>query len=161
MVFRYCPQCGNKTEKKIIGDDGNVPYCTICNIPLFSFSYSCILTLVIDENSNFAFIQQDNRPEHLYVGVAGYPMQGEIFEDAVKREVMEEIGLTVDKVKYIKSYYYIKKDMIMVGFVSVVKHSDFILSREVDNAKWFTKDEVIKVLPVGSIILQLFKDFTQ
>lgn len=161
MTFIYCPICGSKTEQREIGDEGNMPFCIQCNRPLFPFSYSCILTLIIDENQDFAFIQQNNIPSHLYIGVAGYPKQGEVFEDAVKREVFEETGLNVEKVTYVKSYSYAKKDMIMVGFVSEVKRSPFKLSKEVDNAKWFSKEEAGGVLREDSVISRLFHDYMQ
>ena len=160
MTFNYCPVCGRKTEEKIIGDDGNVPYCAGCEKVLFPFSYPCVLTLIVDECKNFALIQQYNIPAQFYMGVAGYTKEGEIFEDAVKREVLEEVGLVVEKVEYIKSYS-LNPNTIMVGFVSEVKHSGFKLSGEVDNAKWFTQEEAQKLLRENSIIQRLFQDYTQ
>jgi len=113
------------------------------------------------QTRDFALIQQNNIPSHLYIGVAGYPKQGEIFEDTVKREVLEEIGLIVEKDKYIKSYNFAQRDMIMLGFISEVKHFELKLSKEVDNANWFTKEEAAKVLPEGSIVLHLFQDYIE
>lgn len=159
MVFNYCPVCGMKAEQRQVGDEGMIQYCTQCEKPLFPISYSCILTLIIDENGKFAFIQQNNIPLHLYIGVAGYVKHGETFEEAVKREVEEEIGLIVNSTQYIKSYYYGERDMIMVGFASNVYHSNFILSQAVDNAKWFTQEEAFNILPENSIISSLFNDF--
>lgn len=159
MIFNYCPICGSRAVDKIIGDEGNIPYCVECKKPLFPFSYTCILTLIIDENHNFAFIQQNNIPLHLYMGVAGYQKIGETLEDTVKREVFEEVGLVVKSTNYVKSYYYTKKDLLMVGYVSKVAHSEFRLSEEVDNAKWFRKEEVKKVLREKSIIQSLFNDY--
>ena len=49
--------------------------------------------------------------------------------------------------------------MVMVGFVSTVKHAELTLSAEVTNASWFTSEEAFQVLPEGSIIMQLYQDF--
>lgn len=159
MNFKYCSQCGNAASEKEIGDEGNIPYCENCKKALFPFSYTCILTLIVDEYNNFALIQQNNIPNHLFIGVAGYLKQGDTLESAVKREILEEVGLSVEKVEYVKSYFYNEKDLLMVGFVSYVKHSAFILSCEVDNAEWFSEHEAVKVLPEGAIITQLFMDY--
>ncbi len=159
MIFNYCPVCGTKSEQRMIGDEGMVAYCAQCQKPLFPVSYSCILTLIIDEYDNFAFIQQNSIPSHLYIGVAGYSKCGETFEETVRREVQEEVGLVVNDVQFIKSYCYTDKDLIMVGFVSYVNHSDFILSQEVDSAKWFSQEEATKVLPENSTISFLFCDY--
>lgn len=35
MRFTYCPYCGEKLTKKEIGDEGLVPFCEKCNVPLW------------------------------------------------------------------------------------------------------------------------------
>jgi len=163
MEFNFCPECGTKTVPKNLGDHDNVPFCSICKRPWFPFSYACVIALVVDENDNFAFIKESryNLPENLYVGVAGHLEVGDTFEEAIKREVFEEIGLVADSVEYIKSYYHAKRDQIMVGFAVRVKHSEFRLSSEVDAAKWFAEHEARAALPKEGIIGQLLEDYCE
>lgn len=35
MRFQYCPHCGKKSEMKEIGDEGLIPYCAQCKLPLW------------------------------------------------------------------------------------------------------------------------------
>jgi len=118
-----------------------------------------VLALVIDENSNFAFIRQSYINTCSYIGIAGYPNPEEPYEEAVKREVLEETGLAVNHVQYIGSYYHEKRDMIMLGFAAQVSHGEFKISKEVDAAKWFAPHEAESALGQGTIIHKLYKDY--
>lgn len=158
MNFEYCPKCGEKLQLKPIGDEGLVPFCEICNRPWFSFSYPCVICLVVDENDNVALIKQSYGDNDRYVCVAGYVKQGEAIEDAASREIREEIGLDVCDIKFVKSYYYEKRDNLMFGFLCSVKNTDFTLSSEVDNATWFTPNEADEKLKKSLIAHQLLID---
>ena len=70
----------------------------------------------------------------------------ETIEDAVIREVKEETGQNVISCKYISSYYFAPKQLIMIGFIAYVKKSQFSNSVEVDDIKWYKMDEVDRVI---------------
>ena len=158
MIFKYCPDCGKKLTQKEIGDEGIVPFCDYCNRPLFSFSYPCVICLVMDKSQNIALIKQDYVSDN-YICVAGYIKQGETTEQTAKREVEEEMGLPVLTAKYINSYYYKKRDNLMLGCVCTVEHCDFSISDEVDSAKWFSLGEAETQLRQGSIGKDLLMDY--
>ena len=82
---------------------------------------------------------------------------GESAEETVVREIGEELGLHVKSLQYIKSYPYEKKEMLMLGFQAVVDKQDFVLSGEVDAAKWVKFEEALSLLREGSIAWQLVK----
>jgi NAD+ diphosphatase len=117
-----------------------------------------IICLVVDKSGNTALIKQNYVSDH-YVCVAGYVKQGERIEETAKREVEEETGCTVYEAKYINSYYYGKRDNLMLGFVCVVANVTFKLSREVDSAKWFSLAEAENRLRPGSIGQDLLRDY--
>ena len=158
MVFKYCPNCGKELDKKEIGDEGLVPYCFICEQPHFNFSYPCVLCVIYNENNEIALIKQNYVSEY-WVGVAGYVKQGETIEDCAKREVEEETGLSVDEIKYIKSFYHEQADLLMFGFICKSKTVAFNISKEVDQARWFPADEAVDLLKPGSIIQTLAKEY--
>ena len=158
MTFQYCPSCGEKLIQKECGDEGLIPFCVTCRKPLFSFSYPCVICLIVDENNQIALIKQSCVSEH-YICVAGYVKQCETIEETAKREVEEETGLGVINVKYLNSYYYEKRDNLMFGFVCIVEHSDFSISGEVDSAVWFSIEEAEALLRQGSIGKNLLRDF--
>ena len=106
MKFVCCPQCGAKLEKREIGDEGLVPYCSSCGRPWFDMPYACTITLVINEYDEVALIRQGYVSDQYYVCVAGYVKCGETAEETAAREVEEELGLVPESLRYTRSYYF-------------------------------------------------------
>ncbi len=157
MHFIYCPYCGTKSEKREIGDEGFVPYCSNCNIPLWDMFTTCMIAAVINEQKEIALLRQNYVSTTKYVCVAGVMKLGETAEETAIREIKEEIGLDVETLEYIKSFYYSKKEMLMIGYKATVKKADFLTSKEVDSVQWVSFDEALEKLREGSIAWQLVK----
>lgn len=159
MKFLYCPQCGEKLEKRVIGDEGEVPFCVTCSRPWFDMPYACTITLVVNEYDEVALIRQGYVSEEYYVCIAGYIQCGETAEETAAREVEEELGLKVEKLRYTRSYYFAKKDMLMLAFEAKVKKGEFVLSQEVDRADWLTFEEAHPKMRPGSVAIQLLENY--
>ena len=157
MRFTYCPHCGEKAIEKEIGDEGLIPFCRSCNVPLWDMFTTSIICAVVNEYNEIALLRQEYVSETKYVCVAGIMKIGESAEETAVREIKEEIGLDVNALQYIKSYPYDKKEMLMLGYRADVKKAEFKLSGEVDNAVWFPISEALGKLREGSIAWQLVK----
>ena len=157
MRFTYCPHCGTKAIKKEIGDEGLIPYCENCKVPLWDMFTTSIICAVVNEYNEVALLRQNYVTTSSYVCVAGVMKLGESAEESVIREIKEEIGQTVEHLTFIQSYPFEKKEMLMLGFKAVVKKADFVLSGEVDEAEWFPFEEALEKLREGSIAWQLVK----
>ena len=155
MKFTYCPHCGRELIQKEIGDEGVIPYCENCKTPMWDMFTTSIICAVVNEENEIALLRQNYVSTTNYVCVAGVMKLGESAEETVVREVKEEIGLDVEKVEYIKSYPYGKKDMLMLGFCAFAKKKELVLSGEVDGARWFPFAEAMGALRDGSIAWQL------
>lgn len=158
MKFRYCPHCGKKLIKKEIGDEGFIPFCEKCEVPLWDMFTTSIIVAVVNEENEVALLRQNYVSQMNHVCVAGIMKIGESAEDTVVREIAEEIGLTVREIEYIKSYPYGKKEMLMLGYKAVVDKDDFTLSGEVDSAEWVKFEEALPLLREGSIAWELVKE---
>lgn len=158
MRFTYCPYCGNYLIKKKIGDEGMIPFCEKCDIPLWDIFTTCIIAAVINEQKEVALLRQNYVSKTNYVCVAGIMKIGESAEDAVVREVSEEIGQQVKDLQYIKSYPYDAKEMLMLGYKATVEKRDFIISGEVDSVEWVPFNQALTLLRKGSIAWQLVKE---
>ncbi|HWT76523.1 MAG TPA: NUDIX domain-containing protein [Mobilitalea sp.] len=161
MKFLHCPLCGEKLVPKNIGDEGLVPFCSTCDRPMFNIPYTCTLTLVVNEFDEVALIRQNYVSQSNYVLVAGYIKSGESAEETAMREAQEEIGVSVKTVRYLKSYCYEKRDMLMLGFIAAAEKCDLSISREVDEAGWFPIEEALTLLKEGSIAMQLLEDYLE
>lgn len=137
MTSHFCPHCGTLLQQRIIGDEGYVPYCEVCTKPIFDHSPVCILTMVINEKNEVALLKQNYVTKTHLVFVAGYYKPGESAENAVIREVFEEIGQTVESLTYMESFYHERLDTLFLCYISKVKQSPFVLSREVDDVAWY------------------------
>lgn len=157
MRFTYCPHCGEKLIQKEIGDEGLIPYCDSCQVPLWDMFTTSVICAVVNEQREVALIRQDYVSTANFVCVAGIMKLGESAEDAAIREIKEEIGQDVQQLTFIKTYPYEKKEMLMVGFKALVKKADLTLSREVDSAQWFPFEQALGKLREGSIAWQLVK----
>lgn len=157
MKFTFCPHCGSKAVLKEIGDEGMMPFCEQCSIPLWDTFTTCIICAVVNEKQEVALLRQGYVSATKYVCVAGVMKLGESAEETAAREVAEELGLTVKKLTYIQSYPYEKKEMLMLGFRADVQKADFQLSGEVDAAEWVPFAEALEKLREGSIAWQLVK----
>ena len=155
MRFTYCPHCGSKLIKKEIGDEGLIPYCENCAVPLWDMFTTCIICAVVNEYGEIALLRQNYVSTTSYVCVAGVMKLGESAEETACREVSEELGLQVEKLEFVKSFPYEKKEMLMLGFHAVVKKDTLRLSGEVDSACWFPLDTAPEMLREGSIAWEL------
>ncbi len=157
MHFTYCPYCGTELVGKEIGDEGIIPYCEKCSIPLWDMFTTSVIAAVVNEYREVALLRQSYISTTKYVCVAGIMKIGETAEDAVIREVKEEIGQDVEKLEFISSYVYEKKEMLMLGYKATVKKQDFKLSREVDFVEWVKYDNALSLLREESIAWKLVK----
>lgn len=158
MKFQYCPYCGKKLIQKEIGDEGLIPFCENCDVPLWDMFTTSIIAAVVNEQDEVALLRQNYVSKTKHVCVAGIMKIGESTEETVVREIAEEIGLKVKELKYIRSYPYEKKEMLMLGYKAVVDKEDFTLSGEVDSAEWVKFDQALPLLQEGSIAWQLVKE---
>lgn len=157
MRFTYCPHCGTKLINKEIGDEGMIPFCENCNIPLWDMFTTSIIAAVVNEYNEIALLRQNYVSATKYVCVAGIMKLGESAEDTVIREIQEEIGQKVERLEFIRSYPYEKREMLMLGYKATVKKQDFKLSGEVDSAEWVKYENALSLLREGSIAWQLVR----
>jgi NAD+ diphosphatase len=76
--------------------------------------------------------------------VAGFVEIGESFEQAVHREVMEEVGLKVKNLRYYKNQPWGLSYAQMIGFTAELDGEDEIKlqENELSEGGWYTRDEV-------------------
>ena len=161
MKIKYCPVCGSEAIQKEIGDEGLMPFCPTCQMPLWDYFNTSIICAVVNEQEEIALLRQNYVSTTNYVCVAGHMKSAESAEETVTREVKEEIGQDVEKLVYIRSYPYEKKNLLMLGFLAKVNKKDFKLSGEVDSVEWFPLNDALSMLREGGIAWQLVKEINE
>lgn len=162
MHFQYCPNCGARLKEKEIGDEGLVPYCDLCKTPWFDMFSTCIIALVVNENGEAALLRQGYISSRYYNLVSGYMKPGETAEITAQREIYEEIGIQVSSLEFAGTYWYGKKDMLMIGFLAKANRRDFVLSGEVEAAEWVAAEDAIRMVhPKGSVSYALLEKYLE
>ena len=132
MRYFYCPRCGGKLTQRLLGDEGDVPYCANCHRPWFDAFSTCILAAVVRDRQ-VALLRQGEAHWGL---VSGYVKPGERAEDAALREIQEELGLTARNPMLVGTYPFAQRDLLMVGLIAETDGAGFRLSSEVEAARW-------------------------
>ena len=97
-----------------------------------------------------------------YSVLAGFVEPGESLEECVKREIKEEVGITVKNVRYFGSQPWPFPDSLMIAFVSDYAAGEIVIDdSEIIDAAWFSKEELPQIPPKISIARQLIDWFSQ
>lgn len=96
----------------------------------------------------------------VYSTLAGFVEPGESLEECVHREVMEEVGVRLGKLRYFGSQPHPFPNSLMVGFVAEWAGGDIVLEDdEIEDAQWFTRDALPKLPHAMSIARALIEDW--
>ena len=91
--------------------------------------------------------RQPQYPPGRYSALAGFVEPGETIEAAVTRELGEEAGRLVTDVCYLASQPWPFPSSLMIGCTATATDDALTIDHdELDDARWFTRDEVIAAL---------------
>lgn len=150
MRFKFCPQCGSILSKKEIGDEGKVPYCLLCDRPLFDHMVPCVIILCYLDDGRIVLAHEPNSTKP-YVLIAGYTKIGETLEETVKREVKEELGVDCTNIQYLSSYYQEKRENLMVAFSTKILEEPTKISKELESIRLVSTNEGLLLLSEAKI----------
>lgn len=100
------------------------------------------------------------RSSKTYSVLAGFVEPGETLEECVRREIFEEVGITVKNVRYFGSQPWPFPDSLMIAFTAEYDSGEITLEEaEIVAADWFKPDELPDVPPPISIARRLIDSF--
>lgn len=149
--MKFCMDCGTELKEKYLEKEGMIPYCEKCQKYCFPVFNTAVSMIVFDTTQDrILLIKQYGRPS--YILVAGYINRGENAENAVRREVMEEVGLHVDNIIFNKSSFFEPSNTLMLNFVCYVSCPEELKTNdEVDSWEWFSLDTVKENIKPNSL----------
>ena len=96
------------------------------------------------------------RNQDIYTCIAGFIEAGESAEEAVSREVKEEVGINVKNIKYKGSQGWPFPDQLMLAFTAEYESGTIKLQEdELSEAKWFSKENLPATPLPGSVAYKL------
>ena len=139
---RHCGRCG---ALAVLDAGGHVLRCSAegCGGASFPRTDPATIMLVHRAGGDLALLgRKAEWPEGRYSTLAGFVEPGESLEDAVAREVREEAGVEVGPIRYFASQPWPYPQSIMLGFFAEATTAEIRIGDELEDAKWFTRDEV-------------------
>jgi NAD+ diphosphatase len=141
---RFCGGCGGKTQA---GHGGHQRSCEGCGRLLFPRIEPAVITLVTAPprpglTGRCLLARHRGAQPGSFATLAGFVEIGESLEDAVRREVAEETGVTVGEVSYVGSQPWPFPSGIMIGFrARALTEAIDVDGDELEEARWFTRDQ--------------------
>lgn len=155
---RYCGRCqtkmaDSKTERAVV--------CPNCHNTVYPKISPAIIVAIM--NGDKLLMTKNARGNYKrYALVAGYVEIGESFEEAVHREVMEEVGLKIKNLRYYKSSPWAYSDVMMVGFFADLDGDDKITLQqsELSEGIWVPRKEIpqnTNIISIGEEMIDLIR----
>jgi NAD+ diphosphatase len=162
---KFCSVCGAKT---IPTRAGYVMLCTACETEHFPRTDPAVIMLVTkDDKLLLGQSHKFPKERNFYSTLAGFVEPGESLEDAVRREVFEEVGVKVGRVKYHSSQPWPFPASLMLGYYAQALTEEIVLeTAEMRDAEWFTRKQLenpqalgFNLPPQDSIARRLIEDW--
>ena len=119
----YCPDCGAVEYPKI----------------------SPAVIIAVTHKNRLLLSKYAGRSYKKYALLAGFVEIGETVEETVKREVMEEVGLSVTNIRYYKSQPWSFSGTVLMGFFCDLDGDDETIildENELSLAEWFDRESL-------------------
>ena len=139
----FCSVCGEGTAPN---RGGWSRACGSCGAEHYPRSDPVVIMLA-EHDGRLLLGRQPHYPPGRYSALAGFVEPGEAIEAAVARELHEEAGIVVRDVRYIASQPWPFPSTLMIGaHAHAIGDSLTIDHAELDDARWFTRTEVVAAL---------------
>jgi len=137
---KFCGRCGTRTQQK---PDERALICPDCNTIVYPKIFPAIIVAIIC-NHKILLARSPHFPGNMYSLIAGYVDVGESLEEALAREVKEEVGLDIKNIRYYKSQPWPSSGSMMIGFIAEADENQPISidNTEITEAAWFTKGDL-------------------
>lgn len=145
---QFCGRCGHATEDH---PSDRAKVCSACghrSYPRISPS----MIVLVTRGDEVLLGRSPNWPENMFSTLAGFIEPGETIEQAVHREVYEEVGIAVKNLEYQASQPWPFPHSLMIGFYAEYDGGQIkVDGEEICEAHWFPVNQLPRIPPVGSI----------
>ena len=163
-VLKFCPKCGSSSFKA--SGERSVK-CSSCGFHLYINSSAAVAALVTDKSGKLMLVTRGIEPDYGKLDLpGGFIDPGENAEDAVRRELFEELGMKIKSMKYISSapneYIFSGFSVFTLDLVFEVVPESLTGLKPMDDIldyKFYTREEIDYNDIPGSSIRKFVKDF--
>lgn len=138
---KFCGNCGNTTT---LQQNNKFVICNTCNNPVYPHIAPCIIVRIHDAEDNILMARGVNFAKGVWGLIAGFIEIGETVEEAVRREVKEEVGLEITDIKYWGSQPWpFPSNSLMIGFTAKYQAGTINIDPvEIEQAAFFSRSNL-------------------
>lgn len=145
----HCPRCGSATE---VVEGGHVRRCPADGSQHYPRTDAAVIMAIVDEQDRLLLGRQAQWPAGRFSTLAGFVEPGESLEQAVRREVVEEVGVVVGEVTYLGSQAWPFPASLMLGFQGRALTTELTVDEvEIAQARWVTRAGLAAALADGTL----------
>jgi len=157
---KFCSRCAApmspRTEDKGLGCPNNY-----CKKVVYAPLHPAVI-VAVERDGKLLLAHNARMPAKRYSVLAGFVEPGESLEHTIEREIMEEVGIGVENVRYFGSQSWPFPCSLMLGFTARWKSGELRADGvELDDAGWFAPGELPDIPPAVSISRKLIDDFVR
>ncbi len=158
-THRFCGQCGSKMQQI---DWEMAMHCFRCHHRCYPRISPCIIVAIRRNNQILLAQGKPQKQRGMFSVLAGFVESGETLEQAVHREVYEEVAIKIKNLRYFASQPWPFPHSLMVGFLADYDQGEIQVDGiEILEANWYDIDALPTIPPKLSIAGQLIEHTLQ
>jgi NAD+ diphosphatase len=155
-THQFCGRCGTRTEYSGHEFSKKCPACGLTAYPRISPA----VIVLIEHQGKILLSRSPHFPKGMYSIQAGFVEPGENLEQAVEREILEEVGIRIEQIEYFGSQPWPFPNSLMIGFTARYAGGELTIDKtEIEDAAWYTADALPSIPPPLSIARKLIDHF--
>ena len=145
-THRFCGACGTPTVHVAGERSMRCPACGHMAYPRISPA----MMVLVRRGEHILLARHTQSPAPFHTALAGFVEAGESIEEAVHREVFEEVGLRVRDLRYFGSQPWPFPHSLMVAFTAEYDSGEIVVdTSEIAEAGWYGPGDVMPKTPIG------------
>jgi NAD+ diphosphatase len=157
-THRFCGRCGVPLNRKTTERAKECPQCRLLYFPRLAPA----IIVLVQRGDQLLLARSRHFMPGMYSVLAGFVEPGESLEEAVVREVSEEVGIEVKDITYFASQPWPFPHSLMIGFTATYAGGEISFNDdEIENAGWFEVDNLPQIPGKISIARKLIDWFVE
>lgn len=135
----FCAVCGTPSDIAAAGWTRRCPKCKAHHFP----RVDPVVIMLAVRGEHCLLGRGRRRPGARFSCLAGFMEPGETIEEAVRREIAEEAGIRVGRVRYLATQPWPFPSSLMIGCLGEALDEEITIDpEEIAEARWFEREEV-------------------
>jgi NAD+ diphosphatase len=153
---QFCGRCASPTDTRY---EDRAKICPNCKLTAFPRLAPAVI-VAVSRGEEILLARSNRFAAGWYSVLAGFVEPGETLEETVQREVMEEVGIQVNNIRYFGSQPWPFPHSLMIGFTADYSGGDIVVDDvEIEDAHWFHPDNLPNLPSRVSIARKLVDHF--